>query len=127
MANGSVLDYVKHHKEELLHTSEATEAQGTSCIPCPHRKKGFVTLTNILITSDAVCKGDVVLTKNIFPMQPHCCPSAKEVASVPRPCIVQYPVCGLPCGFQSSQYVVQHPIYSLPISLENCTFIPDAV
>ena len=27
MANGSVLEYVKHHKEELLLTSEATEAQ----------------------------------------------------------------------------------------------------
>ena len=27
MANGSVLDYVKHHKEELLYTSGATEAQ----------------------------------------------------------------------------------------------------
>ena len=27
MANGSVLEYVKHHKEELLYTSEATEAQ----------------------------------------------------------------------------------------------------
>ena len=27
MINGSVLDYVKHHKEELLHTSEAAEAQ----------------------------------------------------------------------------------------------------
>ena len=48
MANGSVLDYVKHHKVELLHTSEDTEAQGASCIPYPHRKKGFVTLTNIL-------------------------------------------------------------------------------
>ena len=33
MANGSVLDYVKHHKEELLHTSEATEAQVAGCIP----------------------------------------------------------------------------------------------
>ena len=27
MANGSALEYVKHHKEELLYTSEATEAQ----------------------------------------------------------------------------------------------------
>ena len=27
MANGSVLEYVKHHKEELLHTSEATAAE----------------------------------------------------------------------------------------------------
>jgi len=27
MANGSVLEYVKHHKEELHCTSEATEAQ----------------------------------------------------------------------------------------------------
>ena len=27
MAKGSVLEYVKHHKEELLHTSEATVAE----------------------------------------------------------------------------------------------------
>ena len=27
MANGSALEYVKHHKEELLYTSEATEAE----------------------------------------------------------------------------------------------------
>ena len=27
MTNGSVLEYVKHNKEELLYTSEATEAQ----------------------------------------------------------------------------------------------------
>jgi len=27
MSKGSVLDYVKHHKEELLHTSEAETAQ----------------------------------------------------------------------------------------------------
>jgi len=27
MANGSVLEYVKHHKKELLYTSGATEAQ----------------------------------------------------------------------------------------------------
>ena len=27
MANGSVLEYVRHHEEELLYTSEATEAQ----------------------------------------------------------------------------------------------------
>jgi len=27
MANGSVLDYLKHHKKELLYTSGATEAQ----------------------------------------------------------------------------------------------------
>jgi len=27
MANGSVLEYVKHHKEKLLFTSEETEAQ----------------------------------------------------------------------------------------------------
>jgi len=27
MANGSILEYVKHHKEERLHTSEATAAE----------------------------------------------------------------------------------------------------
>ena len=27
MANGSVLEYVRHHKEDLLYTSEASETQ----------------------------------------------------------------------------------------------------
>ena len=27
MANGSILEYLKNHKEELLHTSEATAAE----------------------------------------------------------------------------------------------------
>ena len=25
MSNGSIMDYIKHHKEELLHSSEAEE------------------------------------------------------------------------------------------------------
>lgn len=32
MANGSVLDYVRQHKEEQLHTCEPTEPQVASCI-----------------------------------------------------------------------------------------------
>lgn len=36
MAKGSVLEYVKHNKEELLHTSEAAQAQVCWSVMCEH-------------------------------------------------------------------------------------------
>ena len=71
MANGSVLEYVKHHKEKLLYTNKATEAQvGQSVMykqsPNPHLQQVTTARKLMLGMCHQIAKGMEYLAEHKF-------------------------------------------------------------